>query len=156
MESKNKANAGLSLLILCILCLAAAAPAVQAKADNGAAPLIEKPPVVHQLRIYEIPRENKDVFHDRFHKHAMRIMDKYDFNIVSIWETEYDQKTEFAYLLEWPDEKTMKAQWEKFMADQEWKDIKKKTGKAHGRFVNAIEDRKLTLTSYSPSKVLKH
>lgn len=115
----------------------------------------DTPAVVHQLRIYEIPRENNDVFHDRFHKHAMRIMDKYDFNIVSTWETEYDNKTEFAYLLEWPDEKAMKAQWEKFMADQEWKNIKKKTGKTHGRFVNAIEDRTLTLTSYSPTRVLK-
>ncbi len=36
----------------------------------------------------------------------------------------------------------------------EWKDIKKVTGKKHGRFVNGIEDRKLILTDYSPRRSL--
>lgn len=111
---------------------------------------IPEPSAVHQLRIYELYKDNTGAFHDRFHKHAMRIMERYDFNIVSTWESEQEDKVEFVYLLKWPDEETMKAQWEKFMADQEWKDIKKVTGKKHGRFVNGIEDRKLILTDYSP------
>ena len=41
----------------------------------------EQPPV-HQLRIYEIFEHNKQAFHDRFRDHAMRIMKKYDFNII--------------------------------------------------------------------------
>lgn len=106
--------------------------------------------VVHQLRIYELYKDNAGIFHDRFNKHAMRIMERYDFNIVSIWKSEYEDKVEFVYLLQWPDEETMKGQWKKFMADQDWKDIKKVTGKKHGRFVNGIEDRKLVLTDYSP------
>jgi hypothetical protein len=43
--------------------------------------------VVHQLRIYEIFDNNKQAFHDRFRDHAMRIMAKYDFHFVALWET---------------------------------------------------------------------
>jgi len=44
-------------------------------------------PVIHQLRIYEIPKQNREVFHNRFRDHAKRIMEKYDFHIVAIWES---------------------------------------------------------------------
>ena len=33
----------------------------------------------------------------------MRIMAKYDFKIVATWESKKDNRTEFVYLLEWPD-----------------------------------------------------
>ena len=66
----------------------------------------EKTPI-HQLRIYEIFEGNKQAFHDRFRDHAMRIMAKYDFKIVAIWETRRGDRTEFVYLLEWPDKETM-------------------------------------------------
>jgi len=45
----------------------------------------------------------------------------------------------------------MRSAWEKFMADQEWKDIKRITSVQHGDLVGAIEDRVLTMTDYSPS-----
>ena len=106
--------------------------------------------VIHQLRIYEIFENNKQAFHDRFRDHAARIMAKYDFKILAMWESRTDQRTEFVYLLEWPDEATMKDRWARFMSDQEWSDIKKQTGKVHGRFVGSIRDRTLKLTDYSP------
>jgi hypothetical protein len=109
---------------------------------------------VHQLRIYEIFDHNKQAFHDRFHDHAMRIMKKYDFNIVAMWEAKNGARTEFVYLLEWPDEATMKDRWAKFMADRDWADIKKETAAEHGRLVGEIQDRTLRLTSYSPHSVL--
>ncbi|WP_347219739.1 NIPSNAP family protein [Chryseobacterium sp.] len=109
---------------------------------------------VHQLRIYEIPKENRQVFLDRFRDHALRIMKKYGFNIVSIWESEFEGKTEFVYLLEWKDENTMKMAWQGFMTDKEWKEIKVQTAKLHGDFVNNIEDRTLKLTEFSPKKEL--
>jgi hypothetical protein len=111
-------------------------------------------PPVHQLRIYEIFDHNKQAFHDRFRDHAMRIMKKYDFNIVAMWEAKNGARTEFVYLLEWPDEATMKDRWAKFMADQEWKDIKKETAAKYGNIVGEIQDRTLNLTSYSPQKKL--
>lgn len=60
--------------------------------------------MINQLRIYEIFDENKAAFHDRFRDHAARIMRRYDFRIVAMWEAKGDGKTEFVYLLEWPDE----------------------------------------------------
>ena len=109
--------------------------------------------VIHQLRIYEIFDGNKKQFHDRFRDHAMRIMARYDFKIVSTWEAKTGDRTEFVYLLEWPDKETMKDRWAKFMADQEWASIKKETRK-YGPLVGKIEDRTLELTDYSPRKVL--
>ena len=105
---------------------------------------------VHQLRIYEIFDHNKQAFHDRFRDHAMRIMKKYDFNIVAMWEAKNGARTEFVYLLKWPDEATMKDRWAKFMADQEWAAIKKETAAKHGQLVGEIQDRTLNLTAYSP------
>jgi hypothetical protein len=93
--------------------------------------------------------------HDRFRDHAMRIMKKYDFNIVAMWEAKNGARTEFVYLLAWPDEATMKDRWSKFMADQEWKDIKKETAAKNGTLVGEIEDRTLHLTSYSPQQQLR-
>ena len=114
----------------------------------------EQQSVIHQLRIYEIFDSNKRAFHDRFRDHAMRIMAKYDFKIVATWESKKDNRTEFVYLLEWPDRETMADRWEKFLHDQEWIKIKKETGETYGPLVGEIQDRTLYLTEYSPRKVL--
>jgi hypothetical protein len=110
--------------------------------------------VIHQLRVYEIFDSNKKAFHDRFRDHAMRIMAKYDFKIVATWESKKDNRTEFVYLLEWPDEKTMNDRWEKFLRDPEWIKIKKETGEINGPLVGEIQARTLYLTDYSPHKTL--
>jgi NIPSNAP len=110
--------------------------------------------VIHQLRIYEIFDSNKKAFHDRFRDHAMRIMAKYDFKIVATWESTKDNRTEFIYLLEWPDKETMTDRWEKFLRDQEWIKIKKETGDLYGPLVGEIQDRTLYPTDYSPHQVL--
>ena len=110
--------------------------------------------VIHQLRIYEIFDSNKKAFHDRFRDHAMRIMAKYDFKIVATWESKKDNRTEFVYLLEWPDAGTMTDRWEKFLRDPEWIKIKKETGEINGPLVGEIQARTLYLTDYSPHKAL--
>lgn len=115
----------------------------------------EQQPVIHQLRVYEIFDNNKQAFHERFRDHAMRIMARYDFKIVAIWETRHDGRTEFAYLLQWPDRATLTDRWAKFMADQEWSDIKKRTAAEHGRLVGEIEDRVLEVQEYSPTHVFR-
>lgn len=107
---------------------------------------------IHQLRIYEIFGKNKNAFHERFRDHAMRIMDKYGFNIIATWETSHKDSTAFVYLLEWPDEQTMRTKWSEFMKDQEWSAIKKETGARHGQMVGGITDRILKSTDYSPKK----
>lgn len=106
---------------------------------------------VYQLRIYEIFETNKKVFHERFRDHAMRIMKKYNFKIVSIYESKSDKKVEFVYFLEWPDEKTMKQAWEQFKADKEWIDVKKEYTAKYGDVVGNVEDRVLMKVDYSPN-----
>jgi len=106
--------------------------------------------VIHQLRIYEIFENNKAAFHQRFRDHAARIMRGYGFDIVAMWEARTERRTEFVYLLAWPDEATKTAAWAKFMADEEWKEIKRVTGAQHGNLVGEVQDRVLVPTAYSP------
>jgi heme-degrading monooxygenase HmoA len=107
--------------------------------------------MIHQLRIYEIFEHNKTAFHNRFRDHAARIMQTYGFNIIAMWEAKTDRGTEFVYLLAWQDQETMRSAWSRFMADEEWKDIKRITSAQHGDLVGEIEDRVLILTDYSPA-----
>ena len=107
--------------------------------------------MIHQLRIYEIFEHNKAAFHERFRDHAARIMRTYGFDIIAMWETQIQDRTEFVYLLTWPDQPTMRSAWASFMADEEWKEIKRVTSAQHGDLVGTIEDRLLLPTSYSPS-----
>jgi len=37
------------------------------------------------------------------------------------------QRTEFVYLLAWPDEQTMRLAWERFRADEDWNKVKRLT-----------------------------
>jgi hypothetical protein len=106
--------------------------------------------MIHQLRIYEIFERNKAAFHARFRDHAARIMARHGFHIVAMWETASAGRTEFAYILAWPDIETKTASWASFMADPEWSEIKRVTKIEHGDMVGAIEDRILTPTAYSP------
>src|SRR5258708_7905557 len=100
--------------------------------------------MIQQLRIYEIFEKNKAQFHARFRDHAARIMQtRYGFRIVAMWETTIGDRTEFVYLLEWPDEAIKTAQWAAFMADAEWTEIKRVTHAEHGLMVGEIEDRVL-------------
>jgi heme-degrading monooxygenase HmoA len=109
--------------------------------------------MIQQLRIYEIFENNKAAFHARFRDHAARIMrGRYGFRIVAMWETKFADRTEFAYLLEWPDEAARTAAWTAFMADAEWSEIKRTTSAEHGVMVGQIEDRVLQPLDYSPSK----
>ncbi|WCL52818.1 NIPSNAP family protein [Gimibacter soli] len=107
---------------------------------------------IQQLRIYEIPEENRTAFNDRFRDHAARIMKRYGFNIRAMWESRSpDGKLQFVYLLDWQDEMTMKAAWTRFMDDTEWKAIKRETGARHGKFVNGITDMTLAPLPFSPA-----
>lgn len=133
------------VLLMLVLACPAVPPASAAEGDDQ---------VIHQLRIYQLFDETRDAFHERFRDHAQRIMARYDFDIVAMWESRAGDRVEFVYLLRWPDAETMKDRWDAFMADQEWSDIKAETSRIHGRFVGEIEDRTLVLTDYSPDSAL--
>lgn len=140
MPSPNR-----TLTLAALLALAPTAAAAEAAPAAQPAPL-------QQLRIYEIPRANEGVFHDRFRDHALRIMARHGFAVRAVWRSEHQGKVEFVYLLDWPDAATMQAAWAAFMADAKWAAIKRETGARHGRFVDAIADRTLEPLPWSPDR----
>ncbi|MEM7057812.1 MAG: NIPSNAP family protein [Pseudomonadota bacterium] len=105
--------------------------------------------MINQLRIYDIPPENRGPFNDRFRDQAAPIFARYGFRILAMWESEREGRLFFIYLLAWADEAEMKAAWQAFMADEEWAEIKRVTGAQHGTFVNGIEEHVLHPTAYS-------
>jgi len=109
--------------------------------------------VLHQLRVYEIFEGNKAAFHDRFRDHAARIMERHGFRILAMWETSSEARTEFVYLLEWPDAETMAEGWSRLAADEEWSAIKRETAAAHGPLVGDIDERVLHAVPYSPKRI---
>jgi len=122
--------------------------AVCAGSSIASEPAAQRP--IQELRIYEVVERNKQAFHERFRDHAARIMARHGFRIVAEWETRFEGRTEFVYLLEWPDEATMKSRWAAFRADGEWQRIKLESVEAHGELMGGIEDRVLVPTDYSP------
>ena len=108
--------------------------------------------MIHQLRIYGLYEDTKAAFHDRFRDHAWRIMKSYGFDILAFWDTNTEDGPAFMYLLGWTDEETLRRAWDRFMADEEWKQIKRETAAAHGPMVRDIlADHVLVPTDYSPS-----
>ena len=67
-----------------------------------------------------------------------------------MWETQFEGRTEFVYLLAWPDVTALHQAWDRFRGDEEWKEIKRVTGAQHGDLVGEIQDRVIVPVSYSP------
>jgi heme-degrading monooxygenase HmoA len=105
---------------------------------------------VYQLRIYEVSPDKKEIFHDRFKNHALRIMKRYGFEVVALWESSSVINFEFIYILKWSDAVTMERQWKLFLADEEWIAIKKKTVSETGEPVLKATGRLLSEVEYSP------
>lgn len=93
--------------------------------------------MIHQLRTYEIFEHNHEAFLARFRDHAARIMKGYGFDVRHMWLSREEGRLEFVYLLAWPDEESMEAAWANFMADEEWKEIKRTTAAEQGDLVRA-------------------
>lgn len=111
--------------------------------------------MIQQLRIYEIFERNKAAFHARFEQHALRIMRRYGFDIAATWESSLPQGPRFVYVLNWADVQTKEAAWRAFLADEEWKEIKRVTAVQHGDLVGEIADHLLAPTRYSPAAIVQ-
>ncbi|MEX0311537.1 MAG: NIPSNAP family protein [Tateyamaria sp.] len=105
--------------------------------------------MINQLRIYDVPPDNRGVFLDRFRDHAARLMRDHGFRIQAMWTEDTDARVRFVYLLTWQTKHEMQAAWAAFMANEEWAQIKADTSAQHGDFVLGIEDIVLTPTDFS-------
>jgi len=106
---------------------------------------------IYQLRIYEVSSDKRAQFHERFEKHALRIMQRYNFKPVILWESVSVSNFEFIYILEWPNIETMEQQWKAFLADSEWIEIKRIMAEETGEPVQRITSRVLESVKYSPA-----
>jgi hypothetical protein len=127
---------------LAFLPLAAVAETTYLCPENGK--------TIQQLRVYELVRDNRDAFHARFRDHALRIMKKYGFDVVDVWESDTGEKLQLIYVLSWPDRETMDSRWKAFLADQEWIDIKARSAARDGALVNSAVGQPLARLAYSP------
>lgn len=98
---------------------------------------------IYQIRIYELKESNKEQFFIRFRDHASRIMKRHGFDILKMWESNYNGKPEFVYLLKWEDEEALKQSWEKFFADEEWVEIRDFTNEKYGGLVGERKEDRL-------------
>jgi len=106
---------------------------------------------IYQLRIYEVSADKRQIFRDRFKNHALRIMKRYGFNVVALWESDSVTNFEFIYLLRWPDAATMDGGWKRLAADDEWSQIKKRTASETGEPVLRVTGRVLDDVDYFPA-----
>jgi len=110
--------------------------------------------MIQQLRIYDINPALRNEFNDRFRDHASRIMGSYGFEIIAVWFSENGSKLEFAYILQWKDEKTMSTSWDMFMNDKEWTEIKAQTREKYGEMVlEKLNDQVLAPTDWFENKI---
>lgn len=106
--------------------------------------------MINQLRLYTINPDLRDEFLARFENHAARIMrDKYGFNILAMWLSGEGARLRFIYLLSWTDKTAMNNSWAEFMADEEWRTIKKQFWITTPEPVSSIEDIVLEAAGFS-------
>lgn len=106
--------------------------------------------MIYEQRIYEIPNNVRKAFHERFEKHAIRIMKTYGFELVGCWDEVIGDMQNFTYILVWKDLAARQQAWAKFNADPEWTQIKIDSAKQHGELVRKTSNKILSPTSYSP------
>ena len=108
--------------------------------------------MIHELRTYEIPNNVRKTFHERFEKHAMRIMERHGIKILMIWDEEIGDMQNFCYIIEWQSLAEREEKWPKFNSDEEWSRIKKESAEKHGELVRRTHNKFLRPTKYSPIK----
>lgn len=146
-----------NLSLAAFLQLAALAAAVL-PGDARAAQAADGGPI-QQLRVYGMVERNRDAFDARFRDHALRIMRKHGFDVVAAWyasgrdDADGDAR-EFVYLLQWPDRDAMERGWKAFMADEEWKRIKRDSAReVQGPIMGEIlQDKVLVPAAWSPRR----
>ena len=106
--------------------------------------------MIYEERVYEIPNQVRKAFHERFEKHAIRIMKSYGFEIIGCWDEEIGEMQNFVYILAWKDLNTRQEAWAMFNSDEEWTKIKKESTEQHGQLVAKTRNKILKPTNYSP------
>ncbi len=82
-------------------------------------------------------------------------MRHYGFQVVAMWESSLPAGPRFVRVPDWPDMETKEREWNRFLADEEWKEIKRITSAEHGDLVGEVQDHLLVPTPYSPATIVR-
>jgi len=105
--------------------------------------------MIYEYRMYEaVPGKMPDL-HKRFREITTKLFDKHGYRVVAFFEPSVGSVKELHYILEWDDMGEMQRAWDKFRADPEWLEARKRT-EANGPLVVNVRNEVWRLTDYSP------
>jgi hypothetical protein len=106
--------------------------------------------MLHEMRIYYIYPGRMDAIHKRFSDHTLKLFQKYDIKTIDFWE-DAEGKNVIYYILEHKDRESRDSNFEKFIVDTEWLEVKR-LSELNGPIVEKIESIFMNRVPYSPAK----
>ncbi|MFC4807698.1 NIPSNAP family protein [Paenibacillus sp. GCM10023250] len=83
--------------------------------------------MLYELRIYTIPEGRMQAMLDRFRDDTIRIFAKHGMNVTEFWVDADASKNRLYYILEHRDAEARERNFEAFMKDPEWLDVRERT-----------------------------
>jgi len=91
--------------------------------------------MLYELRRYEAFGHNQAALHARFADHTTHIFARLGFSQAGYFETVIGDGPDLTYLLRWSDLNERQQAWDRFHADPEWQEVRRRTTEAHGLLV---------------------
>jgi hypothetical protein len=83
--------------------------------------------MLYELRIYQVVPGRMQAILDRFRDGTINIFAKHDMKVTNFWLDADDMKDRLYYVLEHPDAASRERNFQAFLEDQEWLDLKART-----------------------------
>lgn len=109
----------------------------------------ETPPMLYELRIYEILPGRMDAIMNRFSQHTMRIFERLDIEVVGFWQEVVGRSDRLVYITRFESQADREAKWTAFQSDPEWQRVRAET-EASGQIVSRVINSYMTPTGFSP------
>lgn len=106
--------------------------------------------MIYEYRVYEVAPGRMPDLHKRFQDHTLRLFARHGITPVAFFTPEIGgASNELVYLLSFQDAAERDAAWRRFLADEEWRAVKRES-EASGPLVTRIRNKLLAPTDYSP------
>ena len=103
--------------------------------------------MIYELRVYHIHPGRMDAIHQRFADHTIDLFKKHGMGVVDFWE-DLTENTIY-YTMEHPDKESRDKNFDAFINDPEWIDVKTKS-ELDGPIVVKVESYLMKRVPYSP------
>ncbi|REE67615.1 NIPSNAP protein [Paenibacillus taihuensis] len=95
--------------------------------------------MLYELRIYHVVPGRLQELLNRFRVHNLRLFPKYDLNITNFWVNADEAVNQFYYVIEHKDLEAREKNFQAFMEDPEWAQIRKQT-ESNGPLYEKIDE----------------